>query len=98
MGLNNLNRKQFKRFQELLSFFEILGVSEEDLRSIPKIKTFIDITQNTTSPVVAISPDESKKINSETENKITDEEALTKMFNSPVQEFYPNGKPKEKHN
>ena len=78
MGLKDLNRKQFKKFQEFLAFFELLGVKEEDLRQIPKIKECLDNIKVVNKPI-ELTNDEQKAINEQYENKATPEQMIA-MF------------------
>lgn len=97
MGLKDLNRKQFKKFQEFLAFFELLGVSEEDLRRIPKIKECLDNIK-VANKSFELSKDEQTAITEKYQNAMTPEQ-ITAMFSKDLQEFYPDGrKPKQGNN
>lgn len=90
MGLKDLNRKQFKKFQEFLAFFELLGVKEDDLRQIPKIKECLDNIKVANKPI-ELTNDEQKAINEQYENKATPEQMIA-MFAKETEEFYPDGR------
>lgn len=96
MGLKNLNRRQFKKFQEFLAFFELLGVSEEDLRKIPEIKTLLNNAKVIDKPVM-ISDAQKAAISQRNEKAVTPEQ-ITEMFSKDIEEFYPNGKPAKSRN
>ena len=93
MGLKDLTHKQFKEFKKFLAFFDILGVSEEDLRQIPNIKTAmekLDALKTNRAPVV-LSENEQKAITEKFKDKMTPEQIMA-AFAKETEDFYPDGR------
>lgn len=90
MGLKDLSRKELKKVQEMLKFFDIFGISEEDLRLIPQIKVLLENKKEADKPI-SPSPKESKAIEEAAVLHGKPEDVI-KLFTGETKEFYPDGR------
>lgn len=96
MGLTELNADEFMKLQELVKLLSVFGISEEDLRYLPQALKIVKEGGIVEKPK-EMSKEDKKNLEEKMQKTITPEEFMS-QFKGDVEEFYPNGKPRNQTN
>ena len=89
MGITDLTQEDFAKLQELVKLLSVFGITENDLRYLPKA---LKIVENAQLPKkVELTEEEKKEMREKFDNALTPEKFM-ENFRGDIEEFNPNAR------